>query len=93
MQDGQAWAVSALAAKTLSVPVRDGEQYSLRYSLYDDIRAPLAAGQRVGRVWLEIGGEEVTGCDLLAGEDVPRYSLSAALILALRRWALQFADL
>ena len=85
--------VPVRAAATLAAPVRDGERCTVCFDFGEGIAAPVRTGAVVGRAILEVDGEALAACELLAAADVGRFSLREALKQALRRWALQFTDI
>ena len=87
VEGGDTAIVAAIAAEDLAVPVAEGEKYELRYE-FDDLRAPVRAGERIGRAILEIEGQVADECDLIAAEGVEKFSLRSALRKILRRWAI-----
>lgn len=69
--------VSLLAAKTLSLPLKENEDELLRFEfeVREPLRAPLRAGESVGSLKVYFGVSLVAETELLAGEDVPRRGL------------------
>ena len=87
---GDSALVAVVAAEELSAPVAEGEQYDLCYE-FESLHAPVRKGQRVGRAVLEIEGNIVAECDLIAADSVEKSGLASALKKILRQWVLMFA--
>ena len=60
---------------------RDEEKrISMKLELPEEITAPVRAGQRVGRVTYELGGNKIGGTDLVAAESVKKLGFFQSLI-------------
>ena len=62
--------------------VRRGEEkrISMKLELPEEITAPVRAGQKVGRVTYELGGNKLGGTDLVAAESVKKLGFFQSLI-------------
>lgn len=78
--------VCLTAAGSLCAPVKTGEAWAMRLDVPENIKAPVAAGQPVGRAYIELEGNVFTQVDLIAGEDVPKWNFWEALKKTLRFW-------
>lgn len=58
----------------------DGKRISMKVELPEEITAPIRAGQKVGRVRYELGGNKIGGTDLVAAEPVKKLGFFQSLI-------------
>ena len=76
--------------KRLAAAVEIGSHPEIEIKI-EDLEAPVAKGQVIGRARLICNGQEVDACDLIAARDVPLWSFKAAMRSVIRSWSLPFA--
>lgn len=79
---------AVVAEGPLRAPLRQHEAYEIVYELPPAVRAPVAAGQEIGRAYLKIkgSGETLAECALIAQRDIGENSVRSALGRILGRW-------
>lgn len=86
--DGTEETVRAVAEGPLRAPLRQHEAYEIVYELPPSVRAPVSAGQEIGRAYLKGkgSGETLAECALIAQRDIGENSVRSALGRILGRW-------
>ena len=87
--DGLVQTVAVVAEGPLKAAVPVGGAVEIAVSLPQALRAPVTAGEVVGRASIVCDGRAVAGCRLLAASDVQRRSFDGALRRLLRNWILR----
>lgn len=64
-----------VAARTLSVAVREGQEVETEVIAPQDVEGPVERGERLGRVMLSVDGEPAGGAPLVAERAIPPASL------------------
>lgn len=72
VRGGEMSAVSLLAGKSLSCPLKDGETATLRVVTEPEVRAPVRAGQVLGEAQLILDGSVIARVPLRAAADVKK---------------------
>ena len=67
MGDGSAFVTAS--ELTVYIPTEDNVSLSVEQEIFDDLKAPLKAGDKIGKVYVLLDGERVGECDLLLKED------------------------
>ena len=88
--NGDANQVDAVAAESLAAAVGIGSHPEIEIKI-EDLEAPVAKGQVIGRARLICNGQELDACDLIAERDVPLWNFKAAMRSVIRSWSLPFA--
>lgn len=88
--NGEVKQVDAVAAENLAAAVEIGSRPEVKLEIRDQ-EAPLREGQVIGEARLEVNGQVVDRCDLVAAREVRLWSLGAAVRSVLKSWALSFA--
>ena len=83
--------VAVRASQSLQAAVGLDEHFTVRYDFGEGLSAPIKAGDPVGRAILEIDGETVAQCDLLAAESVEKLTVGNALRRVLENWVALFS--
>lgn len=78
--------VNVTLGDTLIVPMKDSEDYKVSYRLAKSIKAPVEAGDLVGRATVTIGGEYYKTLDITVTGSVEKQTVSYNLKKLLGKW-------
>ena len=88
--DGEAASVEAVAGESLAAAVEIGSKPEVEIDLRA-VSAPVHKGDILGSARLMLDGIVLDECPLIAAENVPAWSLSAAIRSVFKSWILPFA--
>ena len=78
--------LGVLAETYLTIPRGERGQVKATYEVENELEAPVAKGQVVGKIFFELEGEEITQVPLVALEDIAEGSWFSRLIDGIVRW-------